>query len=287
MVVQNDSETIERAFRSFYDHVEAIAVSADTRCGWTGESITPDETIDIIKSLDVDNKTDILEASFFIFDEPMKNETFQRQITADWLASKIKGLEWICQVDADEEFLDFNQVVNYLSQMPKWTKGVRWEWVQVFNILDDGRLLIVVDEEDKISLMPFYLAHRPHSNLIVARLPAIHSFNLNKQTLRLNEILLRSNKYIKFIKDFDGSQNPSGLCLHYTFAKSEKRIEEKLRTWGHAKEFDTEAFLKLWKRSKTEWQQIRDFHPQVPEAWKALKPFTLEQLKNLSSFQIS
>ena len=281
MVVQNDAETIERTFRSFYDSVEAIVVSTDPNRGWTGEPIKPDETIDIIESLDVDNKVTIIKGNFCVYDEPMMNETFQRQVSANWLANTVKNLDWVCQIDADEEFLNFEEVLTFLKNVPFWCRGVRWTMAHIFNELDDGRVLVVTDENGTPNLHKFHLASRPFTNLVYARTPCLHPFSLNRQTLRLNEVLYRSNKYTKFIQDFDGYKNLSGLCLHYTFAKSKKRVWEKLQTWGHSKEFDIKAFFELWERSKTDWQNIHNFHFQKPEVWKRLRPFTIEELRGL------
>ena len=79
MVVQNDSETIERSLASFYDKVERIVVSTDLKRGWTGEPIKPDDTIARIRAFDRDNKIEIVEGDYFKFAEPMKNDTYQRQ----------------------------------------------------------------------------------------------------------------------------------------------------------------------------------------------------------------
>ena len=61
----------------------------------------------------------------------------------------------------------------------------------------------------------------------------------------------------------------------------------KLQTWGHADEVDAEAYFALWKRSKTEWRTIRNFHPTYPIAWHALKPYSQEELKALYGQQPS
>jgi len=87
MVVQNDAETIERALRSFYRHVEAIVVTTDPARGWSGVPVEPDETLRIIRTVDTDKKTHILEGDFFRFADPLKNETYQRQRTVDILVS--------------------------------------------------------------------------------------------------------------------------------------------------------------------------------------------------------
>src|SRR5262249_26230895 len=70
-------------------------------------------------------------------------------------------------------------------------------------------------------------------------------------------------------------------CLHYSFAKSEARIWEKLQTWGHATDFNIQDYFQLWKQAKTDWQALRDFHPTYPIAWPALKPYSREEMQAL------
>lgn len=280
MVAQNDEETVERTLLSFYEHVDAIVVSTDPRKGWTGKPITPDSTLDFVRRIDREHKIDIIEADFFYYDDPLMNDTRQRQLSADWLANKHPNLDWVLQIDADEEFLDFSVVTDYLANLPKRCRGVSWQMAQVFNILEDGRVLVVVDERGELQLYTFYLAHRPFAKLVRGRNPALHPFSLNRQTLRLNEVLRRSNRITGIDPAFDGSRNPSGLCLHHTFAKSEKRIQEKLKTWTHAYDFDTDQFFDLWKRSKTDWENIKNFHPMSGNLWPALKAVDPDELRN-------
>lgn len=280
MVVQNDEETIERSVRSFYSQVEKIVVSTDPRLGWSGKAISPDSTIDRIRSLDVDNKIDILQGNFCDFQHPQTSETIQRQITADWLSNRIPGLDWVCQIDADEEFLDFDRVLEFLGRAPNWSRGVMWMAAQVFNLLDDERVLVVTDHDGHIITTRFFLAHRPFGRLVTHRNPAIVPFRLNRQTLRLNELLFRTNSVTNFIPTFDDTANSGGLCLHYPFGKSEARIAEKLETWGHATDFDTDSFFKLWKRTKHNWADVKNFHPLNGPVWPALRAMTIAELRS-------
>lgn len=277
MVAQNDAETIETSIKSFYDEVDFIAISIDVKHGWSGKRITEDNTIDVIKTLDLDNKIDIIQSNFYRFDDPMKNETAQRQLTSDWLSNKYRDLEWICQIDADEIFPNFKSVVDFINSVPSYCRGIQWHMAQIFNLLEDGRVLVVVNNDGVPVLSSFYLAHRPFQKLVVARLPAIVPFNLNRQTLRINEILLRTNSITKFIRK-STPRITGPACLHYTFAKSERRIREKLDTWGHAYDFETDQFFQLWKNSKSNWINLKNFHPLDGPVWPALKPFSLDEL---------
>jgi hypothetical protein len=271
MVVQNDAETVEKALTSFYDQVERIVVSTDPKRGWSGAPITPDETLERVRALDRARKIEILEDDFCKYDNAMKNETWQREVSAKRLNELSPGLDWIVQIDADEEFLDFGQVKGTLGMLPPWTRGVYWRWIQLFQILDDGRYLVITDPEGHPVLEPFPLAHRPHAPLQAARhVQQAISNSLLRRLLLLEFKVLGRGRYDRGV-------------LHYSYAKSEKRIREKLATWGHIGDFDTGKFFELWQRSKTDWEGIRDFHPVYPIAWPALKPFTPDELRVLSS----
>ena len=173
MVVQNDSETIERSLASFYDKVERIVVSTDLKRGWSGESITPDDTTERIRAFDGDNKIEIIEADCCKFSEPMKNDTFHRQLTCNRLNEISPNLDWNVQIDADEEFLNFDIVMNRLSSLPPWTRSVSWRWIQLFNILPDGRFLTIVHPNGIQILEQFAFAHRPDAILDACRFPKL------------------------------------------------------------------------------------------------------------------
>ncbi len=273
MSVQNDSETIERSLASFYDKVECIVVSTDLKRGWSGESITPDDTIERIRAFDRDNKIEIIEGDYFKFSEPMKNDTNQRQMTCNRLNEMFPNLDWTVQIDADEEFLNFDKVINRLVSLPPWTRSVSWRWIQLFNILPDGRFLTIVHPNGIPILEQFAFAHRPDAILDACRYPK----------LPLSAFLPRSPRIrrwsrLEFIPRLD--MNPCDAALHFSFAKSEARILEKLRTWSHSKDFDIERFFELWLRSKTEWKSISDFHPVFPIAWPRLRAVSERELRS-------
>jgi hypothetical protein len=266
MVVQNDAETVERSLASFYPFVERLVVSTDPKRGWSGAEITPDDSMERIRSFDKDGKVDILTGDFCRYTEPMKNDTFQRQTTADRLNAIVPGLDWVVQIDADEEFLNFGFVRDQLSRLPRRIQTVSWRWIQLYQQLDDGRYLVVVNSEGAPILEQFAFAHRPDATLASCRFPRLPSSPLIRRLLGLEYIA--------------SSQMDHRLAaLHFSFAKSEKRIHEKLRTWSHAHDFDTETYFALWKRAKTDWADLRNIHPTYPTAWPALKPYTLEELK--------
>ncbi len=269
MVVQNDAETVERSLASFYDAVDFLVVSTDPKRGWSGVPITPDDTLDRIRAFDRDKKIEIIEGDFFHYPQPMRNDTYQRQVTVDHLMERMPDLEWVVQVDADEVFLDVNDFLNCMWAQPESVRGIVWRLMIVFNYTEDGRNLVIVDQNGEPLLEPFSIAHRPQYRL---------------QTCRLAEMPLINGKPDPTAQYVLPAKVPYGRALlHYSYAKSEERIWEKLQTWSHSDEVDAKAYFALWKRTRTEWATIRDFHPTYPTAWHALKPFTDAELRALNT----
>jgi hypothetical protein len=279
MVVQNDEETIARALSSVYVHASVIVVATDPWRGWSGAGITQDETRKIITRMDTARKVAFLDADFFRTRYALQNETLQRQVAADVLARLLPKVEWIFQVDGDEEFVDFGRVVRYTSRLPRRARCLRWVLVPLFQRLDDGRFLVVVDHDGKPVRERFYLAHRPGARLVSCRIPALVPLRLTRNALRLNEILMRFSRKTGLLFEAPADLAVAFPVLHYTFARSEGRVRDKLATWGHSQDIDQEEFFALWKRSRTAWTTIADFHPTLPSLWPALRPFTLEELR--------
>ena len=254
MVVQNDQETIERSLRSFYQYVEAILVTTDPKTGWSGQPIVPDGTVDIIRNMDTDNKIRIIERNFYVYAEPMRNDTAQRQFSSDKLGEWRKDLDWIAQVDADEEFMDFRQFIEVANTVPRWTKCIYWNWIMLFRLVDNEKMLVVAEPDGSLKKQYYPLAHRPNAKLDLCRTPSLPRWYIPR--------LIRWNHYAR----------PDCCALHYTFAKSAARIQEKLRTWSHANDFDTKAYYALWEAAAQQWDTMKNFHPTHPELWPRLRP---------------
>lgn len=267
MVVQNDAETVERSLASFYDGVDYIVVSTDPKRGWSGVPVTPDDTLDRIRAFDRDRKIEIIEGDFFRYAKPMENDTYQRQVSVDHLMQRRPELDWVVQVDADEVFYDFNDFKATLAAQPETVRGIIWRLIIIYNYTEDGRSLVIVDQNGEPLLEPFSIAHRPQFRLEACRL------------VEMPKIEGKADPAYQYVLP---ATVPYGRALlHYSFAKSEARIWEKLQTWSHSDEVDKEAYFELWKRTRKEWQTIKNVHPTYPIAWHALKPYTEADLQAL------
>lgn len=264
MVVQNDAETVERAVSAFYPEVEAVIVTSDLRRGWTGSKIQPDDTLARVRALDVSNKVWIVEGDFAQSSDPMTNETAQRQFAADVLVAKRPDIDWVVQLDADEVFLDFRTFKTYLGQLPGITRLVQWWLIPIFKELCDGKFLVVTDLNSKPMLESFNLAHRPGATLSLARRPQTPRISLGGR--------------IRWIHTPNSELTRDNAVLHFSWAKSERRVREKIQTFAHAYDFDTELFLRLWQDCSLNWRELRNFHPLYPAVWPRLSQFSISHL---------
>jgi len=265
MVVQNDSETILASLKSFYAHVDVIFVSTDSCQGWTGKSISPDDTLAKIVAFDTERKVTVIQSSFALTADAMVNDTRQRQFTMDALLARHPGVEWMLHIDADEVFLDFPAVLASLERMGRSVVSVTWNWIPIFKKIAGEKLLVVTNRDGRPILEKFPFANRPGIQLKAARDPLLP-------------------RHHPFKRQANGCPGRADVAaLHFTFAKSEARIVEKLSTWSHAREFDTSPFLNQWRHADERWADLRDFHPLSPETWPALRPFTEAELRNLAS----
>jgi hypothetical protein len=263
VIAQNEEETIERSVRSYYDYVDKILVTMDPHRGFSGQAITPDNTVNILRSIDTQSKIEIIQDDYYLPDGPKVSEIIQRQFSVNHLEKQARW-EWIFQIDADEVFLDFPAVLNKVRKL-RFEKFVYWRWITLFNILDDGRLLVVVDEDGKPNLERFPLAQSTGCQIKVGR--EIH---------RPRDLIFKIVKW-----RYEGGRKGNDAVLHFSYAKSVRKIREKLDTWSHHDEVDVDAFFDVWLRSKTEWESMHNFHPLVPNHWPRLKAYSEDELRKL------
>jgi hypothetical protein len=62
------------------------------------------------------------------------------------------------------------------------------------------------------------------------------------------------------------------LGMHYSWGRTPEELKQKLTNWGHANDFDTQAFFEFWDSITLDnYQEAKDFHPLDKRVWKSLK----------------
>jgi hypothetical protein len=139
---------------------------------------------------------------------------------------------WIVSIDADEVLLNPVEFREWLLTTNPVDKNVYGYFMTVFK--DFGEELLVCDPAETMA--------------IATMLPG--EYRATSQ-----------------------SALPSPLWgVHYSWGRSAADLKQKLTNWGHANDFDTEAFFKLWESVTLDnYTEFKDFHPLDKRVWKSLK----------------
>ena len=88
---------------SYYDLVDRIVVSYDAEhLGWTGVPIDVEQCLRRVRAVDRNGKCDYRPGHYArpaYFDQPMENDTHQRQVALDQAS---EAADWVLQLDTDE-----------------------------------------------------------------------------------------------------------------------------------------------------------------------------------------
>ena len=158
------------------------------------------------------------------------------------LANACRPGNWIIQIDADEFLLNADEFAEWMRGV-SGDVGIKARWVTIFKQMGDQYLLI--EEPDAFI--------------------AIGS--------------QRRDRYVAS-RETDQSHLRSPLVLlHQAWGRSRVDLELKLRNWAHSRDFDVDAYLRLWDAvSLDNFGELRDFHPVYPPYWPSLERVSLSDL---------
>ena len=70
--------------------------------------------------------------------------------------------------------------------------------------------------------------------------------------------------------------------VHQSWARSKEELQQKLQNWGHANDFDSDAYLALWESvDLSNYHKLKDFHPLTPSAWTGLNHIQAKNIPEL------
>lgn len=241
-LVSYDYDYIFQSIPRVYGYVDEIILSIDIdRLSWAGHQITiPQSFFDRIKALDVANKIVLHEDKFHFSDKTtMECETNQRNL----LSQKMGADCWQLQIDADEYFIHFEAVVDFLRQRKYLLRKasshpvlIKGSWITLFKKVPGGYLYI--DNAENFS------------------------FGTNQVSGFTFARRIRGAKEIK----------TSTAVVHQSWARTEEEVQQKISNWGHKDDFDVQAFYRFWQSlNRDNYLQVRDFHPLSPQEWHKLE----------------
>ena len=146
---------------------------------------------------------------------------------------------WVVQIDADETLVDPAAFGEWMPTAPQDAQ-IKARWISVFKVFGDTAL--VID-------------------------PA-------KETAPV--ATLRRGEYTLARCTVDRPVLSPLLLLHYAWGRTREELKFKLHNWSHSKDFDVDAYFRLWDSVTMEnYRQFKDFHPIVRGAWMELAPCSI------------
>ena len=166
----------------------------------------------------------------------MENEVAERNA----LSFETREQNWIVSIDSDELLLKPRKFFRFLRRHP-WTEEVCIEarWISAFK--DVGKSLLVVAAGADGTLERFPIATRHRGAFVTGRRTGARSV-----------------------------LSP-GVALHYSWARREDEVLQKLENWSHSRDFDVHKYFEFWRSVGADnYQEVRDFHPIWPKLWSRL-----------------
>ena len=232
-----------------------LAIDQDFKT-WNGEDFTiPDSFFHWIKDFDTNKKITIYRDNFYVSDlSTIDCDTRERRM----LSERMGKCDWYIQIDSDEYIIDIQNFVNKLKQISKEMPGKELSVA--------GKIVMLFKENsDELYVV------KPIKELIwlATNAPAYQYARAN-----LEQELVKTDT----------------LVVHQSWARSEAEISQKIRNWGHMKDFDVNQFYENWRvLDKTNYKNWKNFHPLTPNEWQSLsriKGYQIKEFNKLSEFQM-
>ncbi|HAR62642.1 MAG: hypothetical protein DKM50_05965 [Candidatus Margulisiibacteriota bacterium] len=226
VLVQNEEEFIGKCLNGIYDALDEIVVISDTKYSFTGEIITPDNTVNVINNFP-DPKNKIVKIFGEFYDPnlaPLYNDRKQREIARN--SSRINP-DIFFVADSDEIWKPeiLKNVIKYISDHFDEGNYFRAKAVLLFRKLYNGETLAVaLKNRNKFYFQNISIAYKPELKPKFSRLV---EGNIKEVHVPLS----------------------IGLLEHHSFIKDETRMYEKLMHWGHAHD-KTEEYFEKWFKEK-------------------------------------
>ncbi len=135
-----DYEYLIKSIASYYKIADEIIIGIDdSNLSWKKKSYdmsNAESFFDKLDNLDNDRKVRWVKGNFHELDNPMHNETKERNVISSFCKN-----EWIVQIDADEVLLNPEEFAAYLETAPK-DACIRATWESVFKKVGDKHLII-------------------------------------------------------------------------------------------------------------------------------------------------
>lgn len=286
-ILAADPEWITPSVLSYYQIIDKLFVSFDGESkGWTGVPVQVQSCLDQLRLIDPENKIVLIDGSYSSRElSPGDAETAQRQAAVDVAGDKA---DWILQVDTDEIVPDAQKLRRRLVEISDpIVDVVEWPMSSYFSSISTTQLLEVCNyRHSRPNAEAVPLAVRPRTKLKIMR--------YGRNPLRLRRKPPIQVKLKETVERIIGrrvvayDQVPDDeVILHFSWVRSEAGIHAKVRSWGHASDFNAQTYVdNVWKKAPEYWKTMRDLHPIWPKLWPAIRPVSLSSLGLTNDLQI-
>jgi hypothetical protein len=199
----------------------------------------------------------------------MENDTHQRRCA---VAEAGEGADWVLSLDTDEVLPDAETFRRRLCEGVRREFGaVEWPMRSFFRRTEAGVFLEVCSPlRRQVSEYPGCVAVRPGTALAVSRFADAPRWRFDIRRRGYDRVERRPYE----VHDRIG---PREAILHFSWARTEDDLVNKLSSWSHRDDFDGLRYLdRVWRPSPRRWPLMYDFHPIWPRRWPALRPVRLD-----------
>jgi len=231
-LISYDAEYLPDSISKYYRYVDEIVLGLDKdRISWSNNPFKFDENKlwKDLKTLDKDNKIEVIEENFHPSDIPIENDNYER----NFLKEKCTH-DWIFSFDADEELLNAKHFFQkFVPLAEPYYKKYDWmfTWLTPWKEIDD-KTLIIANEDNSF--------HRETPQGFLT-----HKHN--------------TYKYARWTNNQKQMMTPL-VVLHWSLCKTEKNLQQKINNIGHSDIANEDPFFQNWKNTTMEnWDQLRNF----------------------------
>jgi len=261
-LISYDAEYLPDSIAKYYDYVDEIILGLDKdRITWSNNSFKFDENKlwKQLKSIDKDNKIEIIEENFHPSQTPIENDNYER----NFLKEKCSN-DWIFSFDADEELINprhfFFQFIPIIERYyDKYDFMFTWftPWKEV-----EDKILVIANEDNTF--------HRE----------APQGFITHKKF---------NYQYARWTTNTRQILTPL-VVLHWSLCRTEKNLEQKVNNIGHSDIANEDPFFHNWKATNMQnYQNLRNFKTSGfgNNQWPKLVAIPAENLRAVAENQLN
>jgi hypothetical protein len=245
-ILAADPAWIEASVLSYYDIVDRIVVSYDENGrGWTGTPIDVEQCLRRLRVIDKTGKFDYRPGHFAraeYFSDPMRNDTYQRQVALDQASD---GAKWVLQFDTDEVVADAPLFLECLREADAaGFKAIEFPARWIYCDLPDGRYLETCSRFWRLSAgYPGPVAVCSDTELVVARQCKQPTYRVDFRSRNTDPHRAKWTPVHRVI-------GPSQGIFHYSMVRDESAWRRKVAAWSHAHDRNWTPEFKRWNWSR-------------------------------------